>query len=131
MFWLSSKKSPSLWLHGFVLALPIALAAPGMKALETPLAEGTYNAVRGYNAESLNCPRYIEITGVKIERGTISFESGDVAWSGMIDEETGIIRVESAGVTPRPAGDLHIRGHYSKARLFSDFCGSGYFRIVR
>jgi hypothetical protein len=126
-----SKKSPWLWLHGLVLALPIGLAGATLKALETPLPDGTYLAVRGYNAESLNCPSRIEITGVRIERGAISFESGDVAWSGTINEDTGVIRIESAGVTPRPTGDLHIRGHYSKPRLFSDFCGSGYFRIVR
>ena len=131
MFILSSKKPPALWLHGFVISLSLALLAPVLHALETPIQDGTYRAVRGYNSTQDGCSGEIEIENVRIADGTISFESGDVTWRGAIDRETGVIRIESAGIVPTPTGTLHIRGHYTRARLQSEFCGSGYFRIVR
>ncbi len=127
----ASKKSPAFWVHAVLLALPIGAISPLLKALDTPLPDGVYSAVRGYNSTSLNCPGEIDIPNVRIKNGTISFESGGVAWNGAIDEKNGVIRIEGAGITPRPTGDLHIRGHHSRARLYSDFCGSGYFRIIR
>ncbi len=126
-----SSKPLSFWLHGLLLALPLGMLGPALALLETPLPDGVYRAVRGYNAVTLHCPERIEIEGVKIADGTISFQSGDVAWQGVIDREYGIIRIEAAGIAPRPTGDVHVRGHHSKARLYSDFCGSGYFRILR
>jgi hypothetical protein len=128
---MSSEKRPILWLHGLALALPLALLSPALRALETPLADGTYHAVRGYNRVQDGCPSGIEIEGVRIAAGTIWFESGGVIWRGAIDRETGVIRIESAGIEPKPSGTLHIRGHHTRARLRSEFCGSGYFRIVR
>lgn len=98
LFVLSSEKPPTLWLHGLMLALPLALLAPALRGLETPLPDGIYRAVRGYDSGYEGCPRRIEVSGVKITLGTISFESGDVTWRGMIDSESGMIRIESEGV---------------------------------
>ena len=131
MFVLSSEKTLAFWLHGLVLSLPLALLTPALHALETPLPDGIYRAVRGYNSVQDGCPGAIEIENVRIADGTITFESGDVTWGGMIDRDTGVIRIESAGIVPKPTGTLHIRGHHARARLQSEFCGSGYFRIVR
>jgi hypothetical protein len=128
---LSSKKRPALFLHGLVLVLPLALVMPVLRALDTPLRDGIYRAVRGYNAGSEGCPRSIVVAGVKIINGTVSFTSGDAEWQGMTDQDNGVIRIEAAGLTPKPTGDFYVRGHYSRAELFSAFCGSGYFRILR
>lgn len=128
---LPSTKPPILWLHGFLVALPLALLSPALRALETPLPDGTYRAVRGYNAVQDGCPPAIEIENVRIANGTIWFDSGDVIWRGLIDRDNGVIRIESTGVEPKPSGTLYIRGHHTRARLESEFCGSGYFRIVR
>jgi hypothetical protein len=73
----------------------------------------------------------VEIAEVRISGGVIAFESGDASWTGFINEGTGVIRIEAPGITPRPTSALHIRGHYTKAQLFSAICGTGYFRIVR
>lgn len=127
----SSKNPLSLLLHGALLAVPLALLAPALKALDTPLPDGSYRAIRGYGVANLNCPARIEISGVEIKDGVITFESGEVRWRGTIDTENGVIRIEAPGVTPKPSGDLHIRGHHSRASLYSDFCGRGYFRILR
>jgi hypothetical protein len=127
----SSKKRPTLLLHGLILVVPLALVVPARKALDTPLRDGIYRALRGYNAGGEGCPRSIAVTGVKIMNGTISFTSGDAEWQGMIDQENGVIRIEAAGLKPKPTGEFYVRGHYSRAELFSAFCGSGYFRILR
>jgi hypothetical protein len=127
----SSKKSPALWLHGVMLAAPLAVVMLAMNSLETPLPEGTYRAERGYRQVSDHCPRSVEIPEVIISKGTIAFRSGDANWLGMINDATGVIRIETAGITPRPNAPLHIRGHYTKAQLFSAICGAGYFRIYR
>lgn len=96
-----------------------------------PLANGVYRAERGYNRARASCPGKIEIEQVKIAAGTIEFESGGSRWFGMINEKTGVIRIETTGITPRPTAPLTIRGHYSKAQLFSTVCGAGYFRVIR
>jgi hypothetical protein len=127
----SSKKPPVLWLHGLLLAAPLALLTPALASLETPLPDGIYRAERGYWHVSENCQRHAEIADVKISGGEISFENGGANWLGTISEKTGIIRIESPGITPRPKSALHIRGHYSRAQLFSAICGAGYFRIIR
>ena len=127
----SSKKPAVLWLHGVVLAAPLALVTLTMTSLETPLPEGIYRAERGYRHVSDNCPRNVEIPEVIVSKGTIAFRSGDANWLGMINDKTGVIRIETAGITPRPSATLHIRGHYTKAQLFSAICGAGYFRIYR
>ena len=49
----------------------------------------------------------------------------------LINEKTGVIRIETTGIKPRPTADLNIRGHHTAAQLFSTVCGVGYFRIVR
>jgi len=127
----SSKKPAVLWLHGVVLAAPLALVTLTMTSLETPLSDGTYRGERGYRQVSDNCPRSVEIPEVIISKGTITFRSGEANWLGMINDKTGVIRIETAGITPRPSATLHIRGHYTKAQLFSAICGAGYFRIYR
>ena len=127
----SSKKPPTLWLHGIVLAVPLALILPALAKMETPLPDGIYRAERGYRHVNDSCPRSIEIPEVLISKGTISFQSGDASWRGYINEASGLIRIETAGITPRPSAALHIRGHHSKAQLFSAICGAGYFWIYR
>ncbi len=114
-----------------MLGLPIALILPAIGAMETPLPDGVYRAERGYRHVSERCPRRVEIAEVRISKGGISFESGDAIWRGTINDQTGIIRIETAGISPRPESPLHIRGHYTKAQLFSAVCGDGLFRIVR
>ncbi len=98
---------------------------------DTPLPDGTYRAERGYNAPRDICPARIEITEVKVAAGTIEFQSGGSLWFGMINEKTGVIRIETTGIKPRPTADLNIRGHHTSAQLFSTVCGAGYFRVVR
>ncbi|MBY0531094.1 MAG: hypothetical protein K2P86_03900 [Xanthobacteraceae bacterium] len=127
----SSKKPPTLWLHGLAVALPLALIMPAMAGLETPLPDGTYRAERGYRHVNDSCPRSVDIPVVRISKGTISFESGESNWAGTINEQTGVVRIETAGIAPRPNAALHIRGHYTKAQLFSAICGAGHFRIYR
>jgi hypothetical protein len=95
-----------------------------------PLSDGTYRAERGYNRPRASCPAKIEIAAVRIAAGTIEFESGGSRWSGSIDGKNGVIRIETAGITPRPTAALLIRGHFSNAQLFSAVCGAGYFRII-
>jgi hypothetical protein len=105
-------------------------ALPQVKQ-ETPLPDGTYRAERGYSTPRDICPSRIEIAEVKVSVGTIEFQSEGSFWFGMINEKTGVIRIETTGIKPRPTADLNIRGHYSNAQLFSTVCGAGYFRIVR
>ncbi len=131
MIALSSKKPLTFWLHGLLLAAPLALLTPAIARLESPLPEGIYRAARGYNHAGESCPHRVEIAEVRVSGGIIAFESGDASWTGFINEDTGVIRIEAAGITPRPTSALHIRGHYTKAQLFSAICGSGYFRIFR
>ncbi len=128
---MNSKRLPRRWIHGVLLAVPLALLTPLLAGLETPLPDGSYRAVRGYRAASEACPGRAEIEAVTITAGSISFASGDTSWLGTIDRRTGVIRIETAGITPRPSSPLHIRGHYTKAQLFSAVCGVGYFRILR
>lgn len=131
MFASSDSRSRPSFLHGLLLAASIAGLSPALASLEMPLPDGVYRAERGYNAPRDICPARIEIAEVKIAGGSIEFESGGSTWSGMIDEMTGVIRIETAGIKPRPTAELNIRGHYSKAQLFSAVCGSGYFRVLR
>ena len=131
MIAMSSRKSLTFWLHGLLLTAPIALLTPAIARLETPLPDGIYRAARGYNHASERCLYRVEIAEVRISSGVIAFESGDASWTGMINESTGVIRIEAPGITPRPTSALHIRGHYTKAQLFSAICGTGYFRIFR
>lgn len=126
-----SRKPNFAWHHGALLAASLAAWTPALASLETPLPDGSYRAERGYNAPRDICPARIEITDVKVASGTIVFESGGSQWSGMINEKTGVIRIETTGITPRPTADLNIRGHHTKAVLFSTVCGNGYFRILR
>jgi hypothetical protein len=111
------------------LFAPVA-ALPQPKQ-ETPLPDGTYRAERGYNAPRDICPAKIEIAEVKVAAGTIEFQSGGSLWFGMINEKTGVIRIETTGIKPRPTADLNIRGHHANAQLFSTVCGAGFFRIIR
>ena len=127
----SSKKPLTFWLHGLILTVPIALLTLAITYLETPLPDGVYRGARGYNYVSYSCPNRVEIAEVRISGGVIAFESGDASWTGFINESTGVIRIEAPGITPRPPSALHIRGHYTKAQLFSAICGSGYFRVFR
>ncbi len=131
VFALSAGKSKPSLLHGLLLAASIAVISPAVASLETPLPDGTYRAERGYSAPRDICPARIEITGVKVVAGSIEFESGGSTWSGMINEKTGVIRIETIGIKPRPTAELNIRGHYTKAQLFSTVCGNGYFRVFR
>lgn len=126
----SSRKPPSLWLHGLALALPIAFVLPLMNSLETPLPDGVYQAERGYRRVGDTCPRSVAIPKVIVANGTISFQSGEASWNGYISD-TGVIRIETKGIDPRPSAGMHIRGHYTKAQLFSEICGAGYFWIYR
>jgi hypothetical protein len=75
---LSSDKPPILWLHGSLIALILALLPPALRALDAPLQDGVYRAVRGYNAIQEGCPSAIEVENVRIADGAIWFESGDV-----------------------------------------------------
>ncbi len=127
----TSRKPKLAWHHGAFLAAMLAVWTPALASLEIPLPDGTYRAERGYNAPRDICPSRIEISDVKIAAGTIAFESGGSQWSGMINEKTGVIRIEVTGITPRPTADLNIRGHYTKAQMFSTVCGNGYFRVLR
>lgn len=131
MFALAAANPKPSFLHGILLAGSIAAISPALASLETPLPDGTYRAERGYNAPRDICPARIEISDVKVSGGAIEFESGGSVWSGMINEKTGVIRIETAGIKPRPTADLNIRGHHSKAQLYSAVCGAGYFRIIR
>jgi hypothetical protein len=98
---------------------------------EMALPDGTYHAERGYNAPRDICPAKIDVSEVKVSAGTIEFQSGGSLWFGMIDERTGVIRIETAGIKPRPTAELNIRGHHLNAQLFSTVCGAGYFRVLR
>lgn len=118
-------------MHAAVLAGSIAVAVPALAALDTPLADGTYRAERGYYVPKDSCPARVEIEGVRIKGGVIAFENGEAIWSGTIGAENGIVRIDASGITPRPAAALNIRGHYRKAQLYSAVCGNGYFRILR
>jgi hypothetical protein len=94
------------------------------------LSDGTYKAERGYNRPRASCPAKIEIMAVKIAAGTIEFESGGSRWFGSTNDKNGVIRIETAGISPRPTAALLIRGHFTNAQLFSAVCGAGYFRII-
>lgn len=121
--------SAALAFAALLLTLSPAGAQAGRKA--DPLPDGVYRGERGYNRARASCPGKIEIQQVKIAAGTIEFESGGSRWFGMINEKTGVIRIETTGITPRPTAPLTIRGHHAKAQLFSTVCGAGYFRVVR
>lgn len=128
---LSEAKSAPNFAHGVFLAFSLGIISWTLASLETPLPEGAYRAERGYQSPRDSCPARIEIADVRIAGGTIEFESGGAVWSGTINEKTGVVRIETAGIEPRPNSDLHIRGHYAKAQLFSSVCGLGYFRVLR
>ncbi len=127
-----SWRKPALaWHHSAFLAAALSIWTPALANLETPLPDGIYRAERGYHAPRDICPSRIEITSVKVAGGAIEFESGGSQWSGLISEKTGVIRIETSGIKPRPTAELNIRGHYTKAQMFSAVCGSGYFRVIR
>jgi hypothetical protein len=125
------RKRSLSWLHALLLGTSLAVHSPAVASLETPLPDGTYRAERGYNAVRDICPSRIEIAEVKIVGGKIEFESSGSIWTGIIDAKTGVIRIETAGIRPRPTAELIIRGHHTKAQMFSTICGAGYFRVLR
>lgn len=95
---------------------------------------GTYAGVRGYTSSSRPKPnsecqsRYTfeaEVSG-----GEISFWSDGRTFSGFIDEHNRI-RITNMGLMPPTNSRFSIVGEIWDAKMFSSYCGPGYFRLIK
>lgn len=107
------------------------------------LPNGVYNAERGYTgsrsrSDPVNCPPSTSFL-VKIEDELLSFEGQEMnasgpymrRWLGSINQTNGIIAVRGSDASPPTRNPLTITGHFGSASIESNYCGSGYFRILR
>lgn len=94
---------------------------------------GTYSGLRGYtdggrrspNAECLNQYSFT----ATVENGTIRFWSDNRNFTGQVDLD-GNISLDRSGLSPSSKTEFWIRGHVSNARMFSGYCGNGYFQLT-
>ena len=95
---------------------------------------GTYNVTRGYTgripkSKRRHCKRRYTLTAW-VENGWITYNSDGRSWRGRVDD-SGMISINGRDARPRTKSRFSISGHISDARMYSAFCGSGYFRAVK
>ena len=108
-------------------------AEPEVPADPWQARNGTYSGLRGYtdsgrrspNAECLNQYSFT----ARVENGTITFWSDNRDFTGQVDLQ-GNIALDRNGLSPRSKTDFWIQGHVSNARMYSGYCGHGYFRLT-
>lgn len=113
----------------FILAAFAILFGLGSEAFAQGIADGTYQGTRGYYNPSYPYCHGTYSFQATVENGIISFESDGHYWEGTIDMATGQVHIPYAGVTPPYKDPVSIVGHYSNGRLYSGYCGEGYFRL--
>lgn len=111
-----------------LVALFLSLACAGAFAQAIP--NGRYAGVRGYKNPSFPycLPRYD--FEADISNNVVTFESDDRIWYGTLDQRSGQIDIRASGVTPAPSQNIWIRGPWTQARMWSAYCGEGYFTII-
>ena len=100
----------------------------------TLLASGTYAGVRGYtdygrpkaNSECLQEYHF----EAEVANNELTFWSEGRIFTGSIDER-GRIRITNLGVSPPTKSRFSVTGFLDDAKMYSDYCGSGYFRLMR
>jgi hypothetical protein len=98
------------------------------------LPNGVYAATRGYTNPSRPAPdgecRGSDQFDVKIEDGTIEFRTdGNRLFRGRVNQETGLIRIETEDITPATKTPFLISGRYDDAQMQNGFCLEGNFKI--
>lgn len=104
--------------------------------LKSPLIKnGSYRVERGYidpkrPSQRENCLGMYPIVNVKVADGQLEFTSDGRTWSGSINQQTGIISIDSDGIKPALKHPTTIQGKIFNAALFNGYCGRGFFRLV-
>ncbi|WP_375175617.1 caspase family protein [Pseudooceanicola sp.] len=99
-----------------------------------PLAKfnGSYSGWRGYTdggrrSPSKECLGRYSFTA-QIDNGTIQFWSDGRTFTGSIDQ-SGNVRIDRTGLSPQSRTPFTIEGPLTEARMYSGYCGNGYFRL--
>jgi hypothetical protein len=120
-------------LTGGAVAIGICLISSayvfGFKA-EVMLPNGKYTATRGYNLQrSDDCKSEYKFN-VAVKDGKINFESDGRYYDGEVNQKSGYIEaIDGRNAHPPTKTAFLVKGNYSNAKMTSDFCGQGYFRI--
>lgn len=108
------------------------------------LAPGTYDAERGYSGsrnrtDPINCPTSVRFS-VRVQGSELTFDADERRpngtayvrrWAGSIDQSTGAIEFFGSRAIPVTSNRLVIEGPFGDARIDSDYCGTGFFRIIK
>jgi TPR repeat protein len=106
--------------------------APQPAAHPAARYNGSYSGWRGYTdggrrSPSKECLGRYSFT-VEIVDGTIRFWSDGRTFTGTVDPN-GWVRVDKSGLSPQSRTAFTIEGPLTEARMYSGYCGNGYFRL--
>ena len=93
---------------------------------------GSYSGWRGYTdggrrSPSKECLGRYSFTA-EINDGTIKFWSDGRTFTGSVDP-SGFVRIDRSGLSPQSRTPFTIEGPLTEARMYSGYCGNGYFRL--
>lgn len=97
--------------------------------------DGVYTGARGYTeagrpSQDAECLSAYPDFRLEIYKHEFTFRSDGREWRGKVSED-GRVRITCADIEPRTKYAASITGPISDARLYSGFCGNGYFRLTR
>lgn len=105
---------------------------------EKPRFDGSYTGVRGYTERNRRSPnksclgRY-NFTA-QVRDGRITFHSDGRSWTGAVGPD-GRVTINRTGVNPPTKTEMwitaDINGNRADGKMYSGFCGEGYFSMTR
>ncbi|MBR9766571.1 MAG: hypothetical protein GYB53_24410, partial [Rhodobacteraceae bacterium] len=94
---------------------------------------GSYQGLRGYTdsgrrSPNAECLSQYSFTA-EVRDGTVTFWSDGRTFTGQLDLE-GNIGIDRTGLSPGSKTEFWIQGQAGNARMYSGYCGNGYFRLT-
>ena len=113
-------------------AAPAVMATPAPQGHPAARYNGSFKGWRGYTdagrrSPSRECLKTYSFTA-EITDGTIRFWSDGRTFTGTVDAG-GIVSIDRSGLSPRSRTPFTIEGPLTEARMYSGYCGNGYFRL--
>ena len=118
--------------YGATNSTPTPTPTPVPQAHPAARFNGSWSGWRGYTDGGRRSPNK-ECLGrynftAEINDGTIRFWSDGRTFSGSVDSN-GFVRIDRSGLSPSSKTAFSIEGPLNNARMYSGYCGNGYFKL--
>ncbi|CAA6821485.1 MAG: Unknown protein [uncultured Sulfurovum sp.] len=107
---------------------------PKEPSAQTSVFDGKYQGIRGYTDDDRRSPlnyclkRYA--FNATIENNKLTFKSDNRTFTGEVNSK-GVVFINETDIWPQPKQGLIITGAIENAKMTSEYCGNGYFRLYK